>query len=482
MVCTSGEAATFEELIEKIVAYVTDASLHGDEVWELMRKEPWPRGTILKAPGRRDGEYLYIGLMNNKYYRGSTYAAWLYQPKNLATYFAWHPTGLGRNGRPYSGGGGRVLFQGEKNAYYFSPAPDIFACDSQALHFGVFKQYAEELDWHEQGGAVDFDALGPPMLAVQYQVEGYDDKSDFVPPLLPGVGYPAIGMDIGGPVDGTLKYWLVKARSYLIVAMQNREYYDSAYAGFFEPYDNEEYAFPAAVIGGTSGLTAVGKDVKHRPGQVTPDAMVGLQADYRPRNWSLVHAIAPYAAVGFGREKCPSQVMAMLPDGQWRFFANYVQSIQAVPEHVCHSQVKRHYYLRPEPALYNGSYRIRPTERGAEDLVNSYGKAETDLTPKEREIRHFLLPLELLECKEERRNLLGRLPGFFYPTAPVASYGPLELEGKKYLATPNVFAQRRFHYKGHAGIVYDVNPDKLLEDDETMLRRSRAMQQMIRLE
>lgn len=91
-----GTAASFEDLIAIVSAWATDSAIHGDDAWQLMRSDAWPRGAIFKARGRKEGEVLYLGLMANRIEKGKTYAEWFMQEKNLATYFVWHKDGLNK--------------------------------------------------------------------------------------------------------------------------------------------------------------------------------------------------------------------------------------------------------------------------------------------------------------------------------------------------------------------------------------------------
>ena len=46
---THGYVGNFNELVSKIIEWSTDADIYGADAWELIRNEPWPRGTILKG-------------------------------------------------------------------------------------------------------------------------------------------------------------------------------------------------------------------------------------------------------------------------------------------------------------------------------------------------------------------------------------------------------------------------------------------------
>lgn len=465
-----GSAVDFPDLIAQIIKWTTDKSIHGDGAWEVMRNEPWPRGTIIKAHGRMSGELFYIGLLPNAIEKGKTYSDWFMKKENLASYFVWNPAGLNKNGKDFSLGNNGVSVDGQ--SYSFTEPPDLFTASAQTLHLGVFKQYSEALDWHEQAGGMDFSNLS--MRPLQYSVG--NSKVDFNPPLFPGSGHPTLTMDYSGSTIGSFDFWLIKDAQRLIIVMNNAERWDSAFLGLFEAYDNQEYALPAAVVGGTSGFVSTGANVWYSPGQVTPTPVIGLKIDYRPDNWSLTHGIAPFVAVGEDRIHCPSAVMAMLPDGQWQGFANYVQGVEAIAEHVCNGPVPRFHFLRNEPVRPKKlNHYIRPTELDVINFTHVYEAKETS-------VKYQLEPLELLQADGERTNILGRLPNLYFPSFPVKRYGEVTIDGKLCLMIPNSWEGRKFHIEGHAGIVYDEDIDQLLFKEQRIEKLSKVMNLLIRLE
>ena len=467
-----GLAVDFPDLIRQLITWTTDKTIHGDDAWQLIRNEIWPRGTILKAHGRNSGESFYIGLLPNSIEKGKSYADWFLQKKNLATYFAWNQKGLGKNGQDFSRISNGLRIEGQ--SYAFADIPDIFTSSAKVLHLGIFKQYSENLDWHEQAGGMDFTNIS--MRPIQYMINGSYNKSDFNPPLMPGVGYPTLSMDYAGPSIGNFKFWFVKDAQRLIIVMNNAEQWDVAYTGLFEPYDNQEYALPAVVVGGTSGLLKTGTNVWYSSGQRTPTPVTGLQVNYQPNNWNLVHGIPPFAAVSQDLENCPASVMAMLADGRWQSFANYVQGLNAVPEHVCSGDIPSYHFLRPEPSRpVNMKHFIRPTEREVTQFSHVYEKAADKWVYK-------LEPIELFEADTERTNILGRLPYLYFPSGPVIRYGEITIDGKKCLMLPNGWEGRKFHIEGHAGVVYDENVDNLLAKERRIEKLSKSMNLLIRLE
>jgi hypothetical protein len=453
---TKGTAASFDNLITQIITWVTDKTVQGDDAWTLMRNEPWPRGTILKAAGRESGEYQYIGLLPNEIEKGKTYADWFLQKKNLATHFVWSPNGLNKPGKDF-----------DAAKMPFVETPDIFEASAQVLHLGIFKQYSAELDWQEQGGGIDFSNI--KLLPLQYMQEN-GGKVDYNPPLLPGCGYPTLSIDFTGPTIDVFKFWLVKDAQRLIIVMNNAEVWDSAFLGQFEPYDGGEYAFPAAVVGGTSGLVSVGRNYWYSPNQRSPVPVIGMRLDYRPQQWSLTHGIAPFATAAGDAAGIPTQVMLCHPDGTWQGYANYVQAITAVADHVCNGYVTNYHFVRQEPARpQNIKFRIRPTENDIEDFAHGYGKLKLE-------------PIELLQMDSECRGILGKLPYMFFSSRPMKEYGEITISGKKYLSIPNGWEDRKFHIPGHAGVVYNCDVDTLLVQERRIEKISKMMNLLIRLE
>jgi hypothetical protein len=313
------------------------------------------------------------------------------------------------------------------------------------------------------------DFSGVKLLPMQY-AQGNGSKVDYNPPLLPGCGYPTLSMDFTGPEISVFKFWLVKDAQRLIIVMNNAEVWDSAFLGQFEPYDGGEYAFPAAVVGGTSGFVSAGRNYWYSPNQRSPVPVIGMRLDYRPQQWSLTHGIAPFGAAAGDAAGIPTQAMLCHPDGTWQGYANYVQAVTAVADHVCNGYVTNYHFVRQEPARpQNVKFRIRPTENNIEDFAHGYGKLKLEL-------------IELLQIDSERRGILGKIPYMFFPSRPMKEYGEIMISGKKYLSIPNGWEGRKFHIPGRAGIVYDCDPDSLLAQERRIEKISKMMNLLIRLE
>lgn len=569
-----GEATSFEDLIEQTISYMTDKEIHGEDAWELMRNEPWPKGTILKCKGLKAGDHFYLGLMPLDIVKEDTYRRWFMQWDNavLAAYFVWaknglnlrspftsrgvsgHPDGVdsvilervedGLNKMPdgvlgfsskiwgalldalgeaeedglytyLSQAKPRVMGATEDLVIFFTNAyekqrtekreninkierilrangytggpvkcelispvvntppvdpslwyhfhrPDIFSDSAKALYFGVFKQYSDGLDWHEQPGGMDFSNL--PLMTVSYNNGSYLDPNtaiEWVPPIFPGAGYPAIGMDPEGPMTGKLDFYLIKNKCGMTLVTNNigtdkTNNWETVYAGLFEPYADYEYAFPAAVIGGTSGLTMKG-EVRHKRRAVT-----GLKFDYRPKNWSLIHGAAAFSCAGLDSQYCPTQTMLMVPDGTWRSFANYVQGVDTIYP----AKSEDIYFPIAQPKRpQNISGFIRPAERELNEYWNLYNGIEDESQIK---TGYKFEPIEFVEKKSNSDHaILGRLPNFYHCTRPIYRHGEVMISGKRYLILPSVWENRKFHlpYRG-SDLLGQYNPDRLLAEDK----------------
>ncbi|VBB05565.1 Hypothetical protein LUCI_0775 [Lucifera butyrica] len=478
---THGYAAGFDELIAQIIEWATDTTVHGVDAWELMRSEPWPRGTILKTHGWEEGEHFYIGLMPQAIQKGKTYSDWFLQKQVLASRFVWAADGLNLPGQAFDAAGQVITIKTYSSAssnvtYSFSSPPDIFTASAQALFFGVFKQYAEGLDWHEQPGGMDFNEIE---LQPIYYVSSRNThtKMKFSPPLFPGTGYPAISMDYSGPIEGYIEYWLTKDAHRLIVVVKNREYWDMAYLGFLEPYQAKtQYAFPAVVIGGTSGAVMGGEDVVLNTGSsiTYSTAVSGVRFDYRPSNWALTHGVPMFAGAPADERAALSQVRLMLPDGEWQSFANWVQGATVVNNTNSSGTVTGHSFTRSEPtrAAKIGHF-LRPACSDLGGTGHVYRTNKNKLT-------YQMEPLEFVEDAGSVHNLFGRAWRVYWPSFRVTQYGEIRIDGKLHLMLPNAWEDRRWYIAN--GRTNLIDPDSLLAQENEIERLSRQMNCLVRLE
>ena len=476
---TKGTVTSFDALVDALVTWATDASIQGSDVWTLERKEPWPRGTILRAPGRREGDVQHIGLMTNKIVKDKTYRDWFLQDAILGPHFIWSENGvLGqmlRSINPWSEDVSFQEWQAHRSKFtrsnlsinvsspfrtftvnLFDPI-DIFLSSANVLHLGVFKQYAEDLDWAEQPGGMMFDDLKLLRLPINIWYPGgrVPEYAWYYPPVYPGCGYPSLGMDIDGPKMGKLYYWAAKGRTWMFFVIRNdgeqTSYYDSAFLGQFRPYGNEEYSFPAAVVGGTSGLVDTGRTVG-MGGSVYVNT--GLQFDYRPSEWSRAHGAAPYTAAPIDDEIAPTSCMVMLPDGRWKGFANWVQTVKAYPIY-SGGRLVACYFQRQKPVrAENIPYRIRPTEEDIENFSHVYDKARyldgslKALPDFQQNDRRFDLKLEHIEFYSEKTGTLGCIPQMLLPSFAIQPHDLREtctIGKKRYFYAPDLFYGRPWH-------------------------------------
>lgn len=479
-----GYATSFDDIISKLCTWVENMDIHGADAWEVMRQEPWPRGTILKAPGWEAGEHQYIGLMPTIIQKGITYPKWFLSEQVLTSEFVWSQKGL--NFKPenttFSIVDGTVIVMIKNSrgeivdsiSYSFSPLPEIFDKSAQAMFLGVFKQYSDGLAWHEQAGA---DRPAVKTKEINYYNSRSQYPTKFLPPPLPGVGFPAIGMALTGSENGYLKFWITKDRHRLILVINNGGYWDVAYLGFMEAYHKPtEYAFPATVIGGTSGVVPVGETFWYQ----APIPEVGFRFDYSPTNWSLAHGLPCFAATPWDGTSswldstALSQVQVMLPDGTWQSFANWAVQQEIIAEYSGGSY-PAYYYAHKEPEKPPGlRHYIRPTFSNTGRTEHIYKSTITDT------LTYQLEPLELVQGRNDARNIFGRLWRMYWPSCPVYHYGEQIINGKLHLILPNAWEGRRWHIAHGRTHITDV--DQLLEQDRHIDELTRSMNCIIRLE
>lgn len=465
-----GYANDFDDLISKIITWSTDAEIHGADAWELIRNDPWPRGTILKAHGFEPGEHFYIGLMPRVIEKGKTYKDWFMQKSVLASNFVWSLNGLKKSGAPFTVSNSSVTTTDTTpNVTYSFSDIDIFAASAQVLWMGIFKQYSAELAWHEQPGGMVFKDV--PIRPIYYTMSGNNNLQAFVPPLYPGAGFPAIGMDYAGPLAGYLEYWITKDDHRMILVTKNREYWDVAYLGYIEPYHNGEYALPAALIGGTSGAVQNGKDVILSPG-ASPSVSAGIQFDYRPSNWALVHGLPTFAASPVDSSQALSQVQLMLPDGRWQSFINWSQGETAYPN-ITNGVLTGYIHVRDFPVRSGTGHYIRPTDSATIGTTHVY-RPQGDL------LTYQLEPLEFVQGTIQAKNLFGRAWRMYWPSSRVAQYGEIIIDDKLHLMLPNAWEGRRFSLS--SGRTTSNNPDEIFAQETEIEAISRQMNCLIRLE
>jgi hypothetical protein len=484
----NGHATDLNDLVSQIVAWCIDSSIHGDDAWELMRSESAPRGTILKAHGWEEGEKQYIGLMPQTFAKGVTYAQWFLQQNVLAREFVHNRNGLNKpldtpdinyfsNG--ISIGKYDKNVPGSKPIYYTFQSPEIFDKSCQALFFGVFKQYSEGLDWHEQAGGPT-----PPARpkSVKYKITDVNLEQNFTPPVYPGVGFPAIGVDYSGFIDGLAEFWLVKDRHRIIITINNGGFWEVVNVGFMEPYHKpSEYAFPACVIGGTSGVMPVYESFFYY-GSSYPTIEAGYRFDYTPSNWCLSHGNVLFASTywdgssGWSDDKAVSQAQVMLPDGTWRSFSNWAIRKEAVWENYTGSYPPYQFVNKePEQPLGIKNY-IRPTFTNVSENTNVYYQDDSISNTYQLE------PVEFVQSDLSANtiNMLGSLWRMYWTSYRVAKYGKQRINGKLHLVLPNCWETRKFHIPH--GLHRVMESGQLLALQTRIEKISNTMNCIIRLE
>lgn len=470
-----GMALSFEDLILQLCAWATDATIHGVDAWELVRNDPWPRGTLLKAHGWQPGEHFYIGFMPAKLVKGSTYAEWFLNEKILTTEFVWNNEGLKlKPGDLFSYTNNSIVVGTNPGVSYSFQKPEIFEKSAQALFMGVFKQYSSGLDWHEQPGGQRPKINIKP---INYYSSSRPYPMKFIPPPYPGVGFPAIGMNIDGPENGYIEFWITKDRHRIILVTNNGGYWDAAYIGFLEPYHaHTEYAFPAVVVGGTSGVSPVGNTISYGS-NISPET--GFLFDYSPTNWSLSHGLPTNAATPWDGSAswfdtvALSQVQLMLPDGTWQSFANWAIRKQIMS--IGYGSSISYYFANQEPEQPAAlKHYIRPTFSNVGKTSNIY-QATVD-----NAITYQLEPLELVQAKPLSTNIFGSLWRMTWPSTPIYRFGEQTINGKLHLVVPNGWEGRKWHIPH--GLTYTVDADSLLSQDQRIDLLSKTMNCVIRLE
>ena len=470
-----GTAKDFNDLIDKIVAWITDSAIHGADVWELMRKEPWPRGTILKAPGFEEGEHQYIGLMPADIVKGNSYRNWLLQDETLLHEFA---PSLGLEAGTYTVRNGSIVTVSKDPVGYYYTSTEIFEKSAKVIFLGVFKQYSDGLNWDDQAGAIK-PVLNNCDLTYSFSKNTYDYPLYIKAPTFPGVGYPAIGCDYIGFIDGYCDFWVIKDRHKMILVVKNCDKWDTAYLGFLDPYHKpHEYPFPACVVGGTSGVIPT-MDL-HYAGGNCPGIKPGIRFDYTPNNWQLSHGLPTHAGIyytGLGNwtdDAAISQVQLMFPDGTWQSFANWGIMKETIAISNC-SSCPTYYFGFKYPQQPEGlKHIIRPTFTNVENVTYVYDPATEALVYQTE-------PIELVGMGAHyRTNMYGKLWNLSWISQPIQRYGEQKINGKLHIILPNGWENRRFHI--NHGLTFKTDGDYLLNDDRSMYRISNTMNCVVRLE
>lgn len=461
-----GTVTGINDLVAQIVAWSTDAAIHDDDAWVLMRSEPWPRGTIFRARGVQEDEYCYIGLLPLDLQVGSTYKNWLMTDDVVGKHLVWSATGLNKPGSAFTVNSSTISVRRDKfdpNSLYDSysvASPEIINKSCKALVFGVFKQYVEDLNWDEQPGAVEFGDIGLKAL----KITGPAGESRIRPPLYPGIGYPGFGMDHEEPRYGFFPFWAVKDANRITIVVQNAEQWDMGHAGLLIPYHSKmQYPFPAVIAGSSSGLIMNGLVETSGGGAGAPS--VGAMVDYTYANWMLSRGMPPFATSLVDSPAATSQVCLCLPDGTWRYFADWVQGMNSSLSQSTYTftvtkpvrPAKIGYYIKPTCVSLAGTVQIYPTKD-----------------------TYQVEPLELIQDDTSSKNMYGRLWRMYWPSQKVNTYGEITVNGKLHLMLPNCWEGRPWYIPSGTTGVSDL--DALLQTQQDINDYTKQMNCLIRLE
>lgn len=473
-----GTAVDLAGLLNQITEWVTDTGIHGEDAWELIRNEPWPRGTIYKAKGVNGANSCYIGIMLLTHVKGLSYKNWLLQTPNLLKYLVRSPQRFNIQ-KPILHTTGSASFTilkdpndtSETKMYSLSNI-DIVNSDCTALSFGVFKQYQEGLDWNEQPGCIEF----PSSLGFYPMKAMYPDAikpSDMAPPIYPGVGYPGFGLPGGEPASGSFKYWLLKDACHLTVVINNDNQWDMAHAGMLNTYHSRmQYSFPAVIAGSNTGLRTIGSIDSNGDGGVI--ITKGARIDYSYGNQQCSRGMPCMPAFNSENQNV-SQLVVCMPEGTWKFFNNWTQSLDTIA--TPHETYVSYRLVVGQPKRKEKSgYCLRPTDTDI-DLVTSQTnvttKTETNgdstvITTTTTE-RVSLENFDLYDFNStSEQNMLGNLWHMYWPSIN-HDYGEIQIANKNFLLLPNCW-EGRMWYQPTTEAIAAISADESLTVEERLIK------------
>jgi len=447
-------ASSLDDLLSKIAIWATDTTIHGTDAWTLMRNEAWPRGTIFKAKGLNGENTCYIGLMLLDITVGSSYKNWLLTTKNVGKHLVWSSKGLNLPGTTFvhTEGSGTIQIYSSATArttYTFGFLENA-TDNGTMLVFGVFKDYAEALDWDEQPGAIEFGDLGAMPITVYSSATETTTKK--TAPIYPGVGYPGIAFPAAEPADGYFSYWLTKDANHITVVTNNAGQWDMGHAGMLIPFQsNMQYPFPAVVAGTCTGLTTTTTTINSA-------VVKGSKLRFSYSNYSNSRRL-PCSAT-FGASANTSQVGLCLADGTWAFFGNWTQAL---------ATYGTSRYLPGPPVRSSApAYAIKPTYS---DLLNvSTGLASEDAVLME--------PLQLVEGSTNT-NLLGSLWRMYWPGAS-QPFGEITINAKACLLIPDCWEDRLWYVPDST--LVPTTADSALAAYKSLIAYGKQFRMLIRLE
>lgn len=485
-----GKASSYQDLLSQIISYVTDTNIHGEDAWELKRNDPWPRGTIFRAHGIKSNSHFYIGLMPLDIIPGETYRNWLSQPDVMGERIIWNPRYLNMLLDFSVGNMNATIINGKQTINYTINA-DIFVNKAHAMFLGAFKQYDDGLNWDELPGGMYLDKNVGLMKQHSYVGAAGSEPSEMLiePPIPPGIGYPAFGMDWDYPLSGSFEFWLVKDASRLtiithLVNSLGEECWDAGHVGMLVPYGTEgqkqDYPFPAVVVGPTSGAVCYGMNDYYRHSSY-PFNNIGIRFDYTYKNTSLVRSVPSYPTAPLDTANAVSQIMVHVPNGDWAYVVNWIQGTQIITVPNYGGGYPNYYYANAQPSIQTASpFYLRPTITDLDKTMHVY---DTSPPPDDTHVNvtYQLEPLEIIDAVNGYQNMLGHIKGMYWPSIRPAKYGEVIVNGKKCLMLPNVTENRQWYYPH--GYTYISDQAALKAQFDTMAAKAKSMSGcLIRLE
>jgi len=427
---TKGSVASLEQLATKIRDFVTDATEHTTDVWELIQDEASPYGIIFKAPAHRVGEYQYIQVMMTRIEKGITYSNWYNNSRECKGY------------RPVNTSTNTYIVEGPNGGPI-----DIFARNADTLNFSVNKQYSQGLKFYEQGGKITASNTNPKLLQQvknRYTSSGWQGFELFYPPAYPLLYYPKLTIDDDHPTDW-FSYWLIKDRCTLTVVICVLGIWQSISLGLFNEIDVETYAFPAFVAGGNMGFIGAGYQ-KYNINAHTPTPISGMCADYSIDVVSVSNGNLLSAGKMSDSDVGVTQFAVMRPDGVWTWFGNYKQWYAVIAGYVPQGYVTNYYFPSTPPERINKYNVVYPNNTDIHELVNLYDTTGKDVK--------MVIPVSMFanDPSSDYKGVIGFVPNNFMLLGKPIRLGEQLIGDSKYLIIPNGWENRLNFYSYYIGV------------------------------
>lgn len=487
MAYTSGSFTGILDLKAVLISYLTNTTIHGDDAWELVADNGFPKGTYFKVKGINEDDHFYIGMMYNEI-TSDTYKNWLYSGTVMRDKVANNILGItddvvctNTNNNIYTWNKQVISNPGHYYPYVWTQEPVYHKivdtkCTAnmsivkeyddgreygKILSFGVFKQFDENLNWDEQGGALNYIKHPIPMMNFFRLLSGnLNQKMAITPPTMPGIGYPLLyTSNVNGVFDYPVsKYWIVKDKYSINVIVKNGKYWRTICVGMLPCYGEGTYPFPAMQVG-SLGLTANGVN---SPTSGDPDPTVGISLDLSDDDASFCNSLPIFPTRGVKSKFCPTQCAIMNPDGIWQFHGNFAQPANIFRFRMSGNNPVFAYPLYP-PELYSpDEARLYPTDIDLSEYEN--GRNYSDITPHSdtfpmrgvydysRELTKVMLNQNLTVGEDggspdKITSVSSYIPRMFYTNTEPIQFGEIDTEEGKVLVIPNVWQGRLSWYK-----------------------------------